>query len=135
VTKPLAALLWVLIPVAAPPLGFGWGREGHEVIALIAEHNMTPAALERAKAILGGASLEEVASWADEYRHDHRETAPWHFIDIPLADSRIDLARQCSNGECVIAQTQQGRQTAPYRDSVTAVPHQEYDHDLGNEAR
>ena len=63
-----------LIVVAAPPPGFGWGREGHEVIALIAEENMTPAALERAKAILGGSSLEEVASWADEYRHNHRET-------------------------------------------------------------
>jgi len=35
------------------------GREGHGVIALIAEQNMTPAALERA-AILSGASLEEV---------------------------------------------------------------------------
>jgi hypothetical protein len=59
---------------------------------------MTPAGLERAKAILGGASQEEVASWADEYRHDHRETAPWHFIDIPLADSSIDLATfRCKN--------------------------------------
>jgi hypothetical protein len=35
------------------------GREGHAVITLIAEQNMTPAALERGKAILG-ASLEEV---------------------------------------------------------------------------
>ena len=85
--KLLVALLGVLILVAAPPLGFGWGREGHEVIALIAEQNMTPTALQRAKAILGGASLEEVANWADEFRHDHRETGPWHYIDIPLADS------------------------------------------------
>ena len=51
--KFLAAPFGVLLLVAAPPLGFGWGREGHEVVALIAEHNMTPAALERAKAILG----------------------------------------------------------------------------------
>jgi len=55
VRKLLAALLRTLIFVAAPSLGFGWGREGHEVIALIAEENMTPTALERAKAILGGA--------------------------------------------------------------------------------
>jgi hypothetical protein len=107
VGKPLATLLGALVLVAAPPLGFGWGREGHEVVALIAEHNMTPAALERANAILGGASLEEVASWADEYRHDHRETAPWHFIDIPLADSRIDLARECPKGQCVVVKTEE----------------------------
>ena len=50
----------MLILVAAAPLAFGRGREGHGVIALIAEQNMTPAALERATAILSGASLEEV---------------------------------------------------------------------------
>ena len=52
--KLLAALFWVLTLVAAPTPGFGWGREGHEVIALIAEQNMTPTVLQRAKAILGG---------------------------------------------------------------------------------
>ena len=76
------------------------GREGHEVVALIAE-------LERAKAILGGTSLEEVASCADEYRRDHRETGPWHYINIPLADSKIDMARECPNGECVIGKAEQ----------------------------
>jgi hypothetical protein len=46
-----------------------------------------PAALNRAKAILGGGSLKDVASWADDYRGDHRETGPGHYIDIPLVDS------------------------------------------------
>jgi hypothetical protein len=101
------AVLGVLILGAAPPLALDWGREGHEVIALIAEQNMTPAALERARAILGGASLEEVASWADEYRRDHRETGPWHYINIPLADSKIDMARECANSDCVIGKTEQ----------------------------
>jgi hypothetical protein len=50
---------------------------------------------------------EEASVWADEYRHDHRQTGPWHYIDIPLADSRIDLARECANGDCVIAKTEQ----------------------------
>ena len=67
---------------------------------------MTPAALQKARAILGGASLKDVASWADDYRRDHRETGPWHYIDIPLADSEIDRARECPNGQCVIAQTE-----------------------------
>jgi hypothetical protein len=106
VRKLLAALSGVLIVVVAPPLGFGWGREGHEVVALMAEQNMTNAALERAKAILGGASLEEVASCADEYRRNHRETGLWHYINIPLTDSKIDMARECPNAQCVIAQTE-----------------------------
>jgi len=103
----LPALVWFTLALAsAPSLGFAWGHEGHEVIALIAEHSMTPAALANAKAILGGASLKDVASWADDYRRDHPETGPWHYIDIPLADSRIDMARECPDGQCVIAQTE-----------------------------
>ena len=101
-----ATVGFALALAAAPPLGFAWGHEGHQVIALLAEKNMTPVALARAKAILGGASLEDVASWADDYRRDHRETGPWHYIDIPLADSKIDMARECPNGQCVIDQTQ-----------------------------
>jgi hypothetical protein len=57
--------------------------------------------------LLAPQSPEEASGWADEYRHDHRETGPWHYIDIPLADSRIDLARECPNGDCVIPKTEQ----------------------------
>jgi hypothetical protein len=55
----------------------------------------------------GGATIDSVANWADDYRRDHRQTGPWHYIDIPLADSRIDMARECANGDCVIGKTQQ----------------------------
>jgi len=29
-----------------------------------------------------------------------------HNIDIPLTDSKIDMARECPNAQCVIAQTE-----------------------------
>jgi hypothetical protein len=67
---------------------------------------MTSAALANARDLLDGSTIDAVASWADEYRRDHRETGPWHYIDIPLADSKIDLARECPNGDCVIAKTE-----------------------------
>ena len=86
---------------------FGWGREGHTVVALIAERYMTPTALKDASDLLDGATIDSVSSWADDYRRDHRETGPWHYIDIPLADSRIDMTRECPNGDCVIGKTQQ----------------------------
>jgi hypothetical protein len=88
-------------------VAFGWGREGHAVIALVAEHYMTKTALSNASNLLDGSTIEAVANWADDYRREHRETAPWHYIDIPLADSKIDLARECPNGDCVIGKTDQ----------------------------
>ena len=55
---------------------------------------MTDAALTKASDLLGGSTVAAVASWADDDRHDHPETGPRHYIDIPLADSKIDLARE-----------------------------------------
>jgi nuclease S1 len=86
---------------------FGWGYEGHAVIALIAERYMTKSALAEASRLLDGAPIDTVASWADDYRHTHPETGPWHYINIPLADTSIDMARECPDGNCVIAKTKQ----------------------------
>jgi hypothetical protein len=76
-------------------------------VGLVAEHYMTGAALAKACGLLGGGTIDSVGSWADDYRHDHPETGPWHYIDIPLADSKMDLARECANGDCVIAKTEE----------------------------
>ena len=98
-----ASVLFLLWPWRA---GLGWGHEGHAVVGLIAEHYMTGAALTKASDLLGG-SVDAVASWADDYRRDHPETGPRHYIDIPLADSKIDMARECPNGDCVLAKTEE----------------------------
>jgi len=87
-------------------LGLAWGPEGHQVTALIAEQYLTAGAKAQATDLLDGSMIDAVASWADEYRSDHPETGPWHFVDIPLADSKIDMARECPNGDCIIAKTE-----------------------------
>ncbi len=93
-------------PASAQP-GLAWGHEGHRVVALIAEQYLTPASKARATDLLDGSMIDAVASWADEYRRDHQETGPWHYINIPLADSKIDMARECADGNCVLAKTEQ----------------------------
>jgi hypothetical protein len=45
---------------------------------------MTRAALTKAGDLLGGSAIDAVASWADDYRRDHPETGPWHYVDVPL---------------------------------------------------
>lgn len=105
--KRLLISLLALGLASAPSPGLAWGREGHAVIALIAERYMTGDTRARAGNLLDGSTIDSVASWADDYRRDHPETGPWHYIDIPLADSTIDMARECPNGDCVIAKTEQ----------------------------
>ena len=68
---------------------------------------MTNSALSRAKELLDGATIDDVASWADDYRRHHPQTGPWHYINIPLEDSKLDMTRECPNSNCVIAKTEQ----------------------------
>ena len=98
---------YLAVILAIPQGAFAWGREGHQIIVIVAEHCMRPETATRMRELLAPESPEEASVWADEYRHDHPETGPWHYIDIPLADSKIDLARECPNGDCVIAKTEQ----------------------------
>jgi hypothetical protein len=101
----LAALL--IIGVAARP-ALAWGPEAHKAVAILAAHYMRPDTLARVHELLGPDGIEDASLWADTIAHSTRtETAPWHYIDIPLADSRIDLARDCPNGQCVLVKTQE----------------------------
>jgi hypothetical protein len=97
----------IVTGLASAQPGLAWGHEGHQVIALIAEQYLTAASKAKATDLLDGSMIDAVASWADEYRRDHHETGPWHYINIPLADSKIDMARECPDGNCVIAKTEQ----------------------------
>ena len=83
---------------------FGWGPEGHSLVARLAAAHLTPAAAERVAEILGpGASIQSIASWPDEIRRERAATGPWHYIDIPIDKAHLDMARDCPNGDCVIA--------------------------------
>jgi hypothetical protein len=98
-----AATVFALMLLVASNV-LGWGREGHEIVVAIAERHLTTMARERVRQILGpDTSLAAVSTWADEIRPSQPKTAPWHYVDIPLDASAIDLARDCPNGDCVIA--------------------------------
>jgi hypothetical protein len=98
---------YLALIMAIPQGAFAWGCEGHQIIVIVAEHYMRLETVARVRELLGPESPEKASVWADEYRHGHRETGPWHYINIPLADTKIDLARECSNGDCVITKTEQ----------------------------
>jgi hypothetical protein len=104
--------------LCATPL-FGWGPEGHNLVARIAEAQLTPAAKARVVEILGPAStMASVSSWADEIRRSRPETGPWHYIDIPIDKPHLDMARDCPKGDCVIAKIEELQVTL--KDPATA---------------
>jgi hypothetical protein len=98
----------VALWLGAEGQALAWGPEGHAIIAEIAQRHLSEKARARIAAILGpGVSLASIASWADDVRASRPETYNWHFVDVPLAASAYDAARDCkpdkAKGECIIA--------------------------------
>jgi hypothetical protein len=94
----------LLCPVSA----WGWGSDGHGIVAIIAADNLTPAAQSHVASILGvpadqiAGSMESASVRPDsEFREEDRSTAPWHFVDICLQDARVDIPKRCPGGNCV----------------------------------
>jgi nuclease S1 len=99
----IAALCSVTTPAHA------WGDEGHEVVALIAQHYLTPAVATKVHSILAADSthltpdtnIDSEATWADKFRDSDRyttkihytETQNWHYVDLEI--SAPDLKSAC----------------------------------------
>jgi hypothetical protein len=82
-----ALTLCLIVPQSA----FAWGDDGHKVVALIADHYLTPDVRNTVEALLAQDTdpltqhdIASEATWADKYRNGHRETAQWHFVDIEV---------------------------------------------------
>lgn len=99
---PIAAFL--LAPLTA---AYGWGSEGHSIVAEIAQRRLSPEATAMVARLLGpNVSLASVSSWADDVRGARKETYNWHFVDIPGDKTDYDEARDCpanaAKGDCVV---------------------------------
>src|ERR1700683_3040263 len=79
---------------------FGWGCEGHQMVALIARAHLTPAVSAAVDELLRDSPIDpavarfcqdrpadlmaDSATWADDSKNQEK-TAVWHYIDIPLS--------------------------------------------------
>ena len=96
----LAVALFVAM---VPSYGWTWGSQGHQIIATIAQSQLTPAArkeVDRLLALEPGATLESVSTWADEHRNP--ATAAWHYVNMPRGNCVYEAQRDCPDGRCVV---------------------------------
>lgn len=101
-----AAVAAALQPIAA----FAWGPQGHRLVARVAETELTPQARAQVAQLLAGEahpSLAGVATWADELReHDPdlgKRSGRWHYVNLGEHQCGYVPARDCPDGNCVIA--------------------------------
>src|SRR5580658_5851559 len=124
-----------MLPLASVS-AFGWGCEGHQIIALIARAHLTPAASNAVGQLLRENPIDpalsrfckdrpndpmaDSATWADDAKTIEK-TADWHFIDIPLAVNSAgqDVMRWCQSG-CIVSAIE--REWAILRDRSQPAP-------------
>jgi hypothetical protein len=73
-----------------------WGVTGHRTIGKIAENHLSGKAKAAIRELLGGETLADVSTWADEVRSqpDYKQTGPWHFLNLPLGLSYPEFQKQ-----------------------------------------
>ena len=97
--KLLSAIILSVIVTNA----FGWGAQGHQVIAALAAAQLTSKArgeVDRLLALEPGATLASISTWADEHRNP--ATGPWHYVNFPRNSCTYDQQRDCPDGHCVV---------------------------------
>ena len=85
----------IFLVLTASCSSFGWGPEGHRVIADIARSHLTTTARTQVRELIGNDDLAAIANWADEIKSERPETAGWHFVDIPRAAAGFLESRDC----------------------------------------
>ncbi|MBU0589181.1 MAG: S1/P1 nuclease [Gammaproteobacteria bacterium] len=99
----LSLILGGVLAFCIPIQSFAWGWLGHQVIATLAEQQLTPAArgqVQRLLALEPGATLASISTWADENRAPM--TARWHYVNLPRGNCVYDAVRDCPDGNCVV---------------------------------
>jgi hypothetical protein len=93
-------LLFSLMAPLASSSAFGWGCEGHQMVALIARAHLTPAVSAAVDELLRQSPIDpaltrfcqdrpsdlmaDSATWADDTKNQEK-TSVWHYVDIPLS--------------------------------------------------
>ncbi len=101
------AALSLCLVVGASGHALAWDDEGHKVIALIADHYLSPAARDKVQSMLAADTdpltahdVAAEATWADKFAESDKKTTKvhydatraWHFADIDAARPNIPAA-------------------------------------------
>lgn len=104
----LAACLFIA------PVAHAWAPLGHSVIGELAQRQLSPEASAEVQRLLQGVdqpSLAGVANWADWLRQTDperfRATSRWHYVNYPQGSCSFERERDCKDGACIIAATEE----------------------------
>lgn len=94
-----------------PSFAWAWGKEGHCIVARIAEAHLSRKAREGIRDLIADRSIADprIAVWADEikrssyYKQRYPNNQKWHFIDLDVSKAidAQDFDKDCTHDDCV----------------------------------
>lgn len=86
--KRMVFILGVAVAMTLCHLSFAWGPKGHDVVAAIAEQNLTRKAKKALDELLDGKSIVYYSSWMDNiqnspyWKTSYSHTKTWHYANV-----------------------------------------------------
>jgi hypothetical protein len=95
--------LLIISVIACSSAVNAWGADGHKSVAAVAMKFLNPTTQNAVSDILGGSSLEDIATWADDIKHTaaYSWSGPLHYINTADFECGFNRATDCSNGLCL----------------------------------
>ena len=81
----------LMITLFSTQNSYGWGKEGHHMVAEVAWHYMSQHTQEMVTKYLNGITVDSAATWMDDVRSDpkYKYMSSWHFINIPKGQEYV----------------------------------------------
>ena len=113
--KRINVLLLSAVMLMSSISAFGWGAKGHDVVAVIAEQNLTSKARKELAKILDGKSIVYYSSWMDnlqnspDWKGGYDKTKTWHYANVDKGLT-YQTMKQEEKGDVVTARTELTRE-------------------------
>ena len=103
---------------------FGWGPKGHDIVAAIAEQNLTSKARKELNKILDGNSIVYYSSWMDNIQNSpnwkggYDKTKTWHYANVDKGLTYQTMKKN-EQGDVVTALTELTREMTENYDRLS----------------
>ena len=105
--RALITILSAILLINSIP-SYGWGAKGHDIVAAIAEQNLTRKAKKEISKLLDGKSIVYYSSWMDNiqnspyWENGYNKTKTWHYANVDKGFTYETMTKN-ENGDVVTA--------------------------------
>lgn len=95
----LSAIAVFFLAALSPQIALSWGSDGHRLVAMLADQDLSPRARIAVGRLLNGSDLADVSTWMDDVRSERQFSfmKRWHFVNINVCHPQ---RAQCAGGDC-----------------------------------